>query len=77
MKMSYETVIEQVKATPVELLDEVSVFLNFLQYRSTQNQSKQKKMPDETYNQLAGNTANAVTNSARETIWEQIKNDTW
>ena len=27
--MSYETVIEQVKATPVELLDEVSVFLNF------------------------------------------------
>ena len=41
--MSYETVIEQVKATPVELLDEVSVFLNFLQYRSTQNQSKQKK----------------------------------
>ena len=43
--MSYETVIEQVKATPVELLDEVSVFLNFLQYRSTQNQSKQKKSP--------------------------------
>ena len=75
--MSYETVIEQVKATPVEFLDEVSVFLNFLQYRSTQNQSKQKKMPDETYNQLASNTANAVTNSARETIWEQIKNDTW
>ena len=75
--MSYETVIEQVKATPVELLDEVSVFLNFLQYRSTQNQSKQKKVPDETYNQLASNTANAVTNSARETIWEQIKNDTW
>ena len=75
--MSYETVIEQVKATPVEQLDEVSVFLNFLQYRSTQNQSKQKKMPDETYNQLASNTANAVTNSARETIWEQIKNDTW
>ena len=75
--MSYETVIEQVKETPVELLDEVSVFLNFLQYRSTQNQSKQKKMPDETYNQLASNTANAVTNSARETIWEQIKNDTW
>ena len=34
--MSYETVIEQVKATPVELLDEVSVFLNFLQYRSAQ-----------------------------------------
>ena len=75
--MSYETVIEQVKATPVELLDEVSVFLNFLQYRSAQNQQKKKKMPDETYNQLAGNTANAVTNSARETIWEQIKNDTW
>ena len=75
--MSYETVIEQVKATPVELLDEVSVFLNFLQYRSAQNQPKQKKMPDETYNQLASNTANAVTNSARETIWEQIKNDTW
>ena len=41
--MSYETVIEQVKATPVELLDEVSVFLNFLKYRSTQNQSRQKK----------------------------------
>ena len=75
--MSYETVIEQVKATPVELLDEVSVFLNFLQYRSTQNQSKQKKMPDATYNLLAGTAASAVTNSARETIWEQIKNDTW
>lgn len=75
--MSYETVIEQVKATPVELLDEVSVFLNFLQYRSIQNQSKQKKMPDETYNLLAGTAASAVTNSARETIWEQIKNDTW
>lgn len=75
--MSYETVIEQVKATPVELLDEVSVFLNFLQYRSTQNQSKQKKMPDETYNLLAGTAASAVTNSVRETIWEQIKNDTW
>ena len=40
--MSYETVIEQVKATPVELLDEVSVFLNFLQYRSTQNQNRKK-----------------------------------
>ena len=75
--MSYETVIEQVKATPVELLDEVSVFLNFLQYRSTQNQSKQKKKPDETYNLLADTAASAVTNSARETIWEQIKNDTW
>ena len=75
--MSYETVIEQVKATPVELLDEVSVFLNFLQYRSTQNQSKQKKMHDETYNLLAGTVASAVSNSARETIWEQIKNDTW
>ena len=75
--MSYETVIEQVKATPVEFLDEVSVFLNFLQYRSAQNQSKQKKMPDETYNLLAGTVASAVSNSARETIWEQIKNDTW
>ena len=75
--MSYETVIEQVKATPVELLDEVSVFLNFLKYRSTQNQSKQKKMPDETYNLLADTAASAVTNSAREIIWEQIKNDTW
>ena len=75
--MSYETVIEQVKATPVELLDEVSVFLNFLQYRSTQNQSKQKKMPDKTYNLLADTATSAVTNSARKTIWEQIKNDTW
>ena len=75
--MSYETVIEQVKATPVELLDEVSVFLNFLQYRSAQNQPKQKKMPDETYNLLADTAESAVTNSARETIWEQIKNDTW
>ena len=74
--MSYEAVIEQVKATPVELLDEVSVFLNFLQYRSHHIRSKQK-MPDETYNRILGNMAGAVTNSARETIWEQIKNDTW
>ena len=75
--MSYETIIEQVKATPVELLDEVSVFLNFLQYRSQQLQTKQKKMPDETYNQLAGTISSEITQSARETIWEQIKNDTW
>ena len=75
--MSYETVIEQVKATPVELLDEVSVFLNFLQYRSQHIQPKQQKMPDETYNQLVGTISSAVTQSARETIWEQIKNDTW
>ena len=75
--MSYETVIEQVKATPVELLDEVSVFLNFLQYRSTQTQSQQTKMPAETYNLFPATAASAVTNSARETIWEQIKNDTW
>ena len=27
-----------------------------------------KNMPDETYNQLAGNAASAVTNSAREKI---------
>ena len=75
--MSYETVIEQVKATPVELLEEVSVFLNFLQYRSHHIQQNQKKMPDETYNQLAGSISSAITQSARETIWEQIKNDTW
>ena len=36
-----------------------------------------QKMPDETYNRLAGDMAQIVTNSARATIWEQIKNDTW
>ncbi len=74
--MSYETVIEQVKATPVELLDEVSVFLNFLKYRTQQTQNAQK-MPDETYNQLSEDMAGSITKAATATIWEQIKNDTW
>ncbi|MBO4385691.1 MAG: hypothetical protein J5817_01615 [Treponema sp.] len=74
--MSYETVIEQVKATPAEFLDEISLFLNFLQYRKQQSQSNQK-MPDETYNRLVNDMEESVTSSARATIWEQIKDDTW
>ena len=74
--MSYESVIEQVKETPAELLNEVSVFLSFLKYRSQQSQNPQK-MPDETYNRLVDDISETITNSSRATIWEQIKDDTW
>lgn len=74
--MSYETVIEQVKETPVELLEEVSVFLNFLKYRSQYRIAGTKPIDSE-YNNLAASVSGAVTNAARATIWEQIKDDTW
>lgn len=71
--MSYETVIAQVKEIPVELLDEVSVFLNFLKYRTQQG----KKTIDSEYNEIVADIASDVTNAAKATIWEQIKDDTW
>ena len=40
-------------------------------------QNTAQKMPDETCNRYAGDMARDVTNSARATIWEQIKYDSW
>lgn len=74
--MSYEKVIEQVKETPPELLDEVSTFLMFLKYR-TQNSNQGKKSFDADYNELSSKISGQVTNAAKATIWEQIKDDTW
>lgn len=71
--MSYETVIAQVRDTPVELLEEVSTFLSFLKYKSQCN----KKTIDNNYNMLAAGLSSDVTAAAKATIWEQIKDDTW
>lgn len=71
--MSYETVIAQVRDTPVELLEEVSTFLSFLKYKSQRN----KKTIDNNYNMLAAGLSSDVTAAAKATIWEQIKDDTW
>ncbi|MBP5176226.1 MAG: hypothetical protein ILP07_09990 [Treponema sp.] len=71
--MSYETVIAQIRDTPVELLEEVSTFLSFLKYKSQHT----KKAIDDKYNMLTADLSSDVTSAAKATIWEQIKDDTW
>ena len=46
-KMSYETVIDQVKTLPEEFLDEASTYLTFLIYKSNGNKRKGSAGRDE------------------------------
>ena len=49
-KMSYETVIDQVKTLPEEFLDEASTYLTFLIYKSNWNKMKVIAETDEECN---------------------------
>lgn len=40
--MSYETVIDQIKETPEQLLDEISYYIEFINYKN-QKKSESKK----------------------------------
>ena len=66
----------QIKETPIELLDEVSVFLNFLKYRSQYKISGAKTIDSE-YNDMVAPISSTISNAAKATIWEQIKDDSW
>lgn len=41
--MSYETVIEQIQKTPEQYLDEISYYIDFINYRE-QKKSQEKKV---------------------------------
>jgi len=80
--MSYETVIDKVKSTPKELLDEVAFFLDYLNSK----QQKKNTSKDVDYNHIqkinevyskSSNKENSACDATKAAMWEQIKNDTW
>ncbi len=71
-----EAVLQYYNSLNSSFQSEVADFIMYLFQKQERTKNNQKNF-DAEYNSLVADMSNVITDSAKATIWEQIKDDTW